>query len=271
MPEDVEQGQAVLAQAVAAYREVLSERLVAAYALGSLAHGGFSALVSDIDLGLILTDPLRASDPETLGAIVERVKRQGPLHGRLSVFWGTASTLHASQTGGRFPALDRLDLIENGRLLYGQEARAGLARPSSEELLVDGAQFALGHLGVDNVIEQVRRPELLFGEGVRWLTKLVLFPARFLFTAETGEVGTNEASVAHYLADDQSVGTALVAAGLAWRTSPPDDEAVALALLRSHLIPLYLHYLDDHTDRLKAHGQVELAEAFQHWRSRVLS
>jgi hypothetical protein len=267
----VEKGQAVLAQAVAAAREVLDERLVAAYALGSLAHGGFSTLVSDIDLGLILSDPLRPSDPETLGAIVERVKMRGPLHERLSVFWGTASSLHANQTGGRFPALDRLDLIENGRLLYGTDARQNLARPSSDELLVDGAEFALGHLGTDEVVEEVRRPELLLGRGVRRLTKLVLFPVRFLFTAVTGQVGTNAASGAHYLADDHSVGTALVAAGLAWRTSPPDDEAATLALLRSDMVPLYLHYLDDHIGRLGARGRVELAARFQDWRGRVLS
>lgn len=43
-------GNGVLADAVAAYRVVLGDRLVAAYALGSLAHGGFSELVSDVDL-----------------------------------------------------------------------------------------------------------------------------------------------------------------------------------------------------------------------------
>ena len=49
-----DRGEAVLAQALAAYRAALGSRLVAAYALGSLAHGGFSPLVSDVDLGLIL-------------------------------------------------------------------------------------------------------------------------------------------------------------------------------------------------------------------------
>ena len=103
------------------------------------------------------------------------------------------------------------------------------------------------------------------------MTKLVLFPIRFLFTAATGEVGTNAASVAHYLAQHDSVGTALVAAGFAWRTDPPNDEAAALALLRSEIVPLYLHYVDDHTDRLRRLGHVELAEAFRTWRSRLSS
>ena len=38
--QGVEQGHAVLADAVAAYTQALDERLIAAYALGSLAHGG---------------------------------------------------------------------------------------------------------------------------------------------------------------------------------------------------------------------------------------
>lgn len=35
-------GDSVLADAVTAYRQALGHRLVGAYALGSLAHGGFS-------------------------------------------------------------------------------------------------------------------------------------------------------------------------------------------------------------------------------------
>ena len=56
---DTHQGEVVLVRAVTAYRAVLGSRLIAGYALGSLAHGGFSPLVSDVDLGLILEDPVR--------------------------------------------------------------------------------------------------------------------------------------------------------------------------------------------------------------------
>jgi hypothetical protein len=34
--------------------------------LGSLAHGGFSALVGDVDLALVLADPIQAADAATL-------------------------------------------------------------------------------------------------------------------------------------------------------------------------------------------------------------
>jgi predicted nucleotidyltransferase len=87
-------GERVLSDAVDAYRVALGGRLLAAYALGSLAHGGFSALVSDVDLGLIVSDPLRPRDGAAIQAVAEALKRRGsPLHERLSVFWGTPSTL----------------------------------------------------------------------------------------------------------------------------------------------------------------------------------
>ena len=71
-----EQGEAVLAQALAAYQAALGSRLVAAYALGSLAHGGFSPLVSDVDLGLILRDPLWIQHRLTIRAVARAVRVQ---------------------------------------------------------------------------------------------------------------------------------------------------------------------------------------------------
>jgi hypothetical protein len=281
-------GESVLAEAVEAYRVALGGRLLAAYALGSLAHGGFSELVSDIDLGLIVSDPPRAGDASIIRVVADAEKSKGSaLHERLSVFWGTPATLGGEREGGRFPALDRLDLIENGRLLAGSDdPRLGLPRPDARELIVTGAEFALERLaGIrrsasgpvqdwgpagEDPIEEIRAPGLLIARGVRSLTKRVLFPVRFLYTAATGRVGTNDAAVAAYLADETAPSTGLVAAALAWRTSPPSDEATAAALLREQIVPLYLHYIDDHITRLDSLGEVELAEAFRAWRHRLV-
>src|SRR5690242_13693082 len=141
------EAEGILLGAVDAYRAALGDRLVSAYALGSLAHGGFSALVSDVDLGLILADPVQSQDGDTIEAIAETQKSSGSvLAARLSVFWGTPATLRGEGAGGRFPPLDRLDLIESGRLLAGVDARTGLARPTADELLINGAEFALDFL-----------------------------------------------------------------------------------------------------------------------------
>ena len=279
----------MLADAVSAYQAALGARLVACYALGSLAHGGFSPLVSDVDLGLILPDPLRVSDRLTIRAVARTVRAGGSaLHERLSVFWGTSSTLQGQARGGRFPPLDRLDLIEYGRLLAGREARRGLPRPGRAELLVSGAEFALGNLGgaskppgrvlgwprpgqrQESVLREIRAPSLLIARGPRHLTKIVLFPVRFLFTAETGQVGTNRLAVERYLGDARGPSAKLVSAASGWRQeSPAGDEAAAL--LDRELIPLYVHYIDDHIDRLNAVGQHRLAGRFRRWRTRLLA
>jgi hypothetical protein len=284
-----EQGEAVLAQALAAYQAALGPRLVAAYALGSLAHGGFSPLVSDVDIGLVLADPPRVKDRFTVRTVGDAVRTAGPgLHQRLSVFWGTLATLRGGSSRGRFPPLDRLDLMEHGRLLAGTDAREGMARPAQAELLVAGAEFALGNLGGDpdlaqrlrrlagrgrrgdDPVTEVRTPSLLVSRGTRRVTKVVLFPVRFLYTAATGKVGTNAAAAEHYLASTPAPATELVTAALAWRQEPPSDDAAA-SLLGRELVPLYVHYIDDHAARLDAAGSHRLAERFHRWRARLLA
>jgi hypothetical protein len=146
-PADRGQGETVLAVAVSAYKAALGSRLIVGDALGSLAHGGFSPLVSDVDLGLILADPLRTIDRITICQVAHSLRYAGPtMCERLSVFWGAPSTLRGQSRGGRFPPLDRLDLLDHGRLLIGEDARSVVARPELAELLVAGAEFALGHL-----------------------------------------------------------------------------------------------------------------------------
>ena len=284
-----EPGEAVLAQALAAFQTALGPRLIAAYALGSLAHGGFSPQVSDVDLGLVLDDPFRLKDRFTIRGVAGAVRVGGsPLHERLSVFWGTPSTLRGTVRGGRFPPLDRLDLLEYGRLLAGTDVRDCVARPGRDELLVAGAQFALGTLGGDreladrvkgvvmrdkrgdDPVDEVRRPALLASRGARRMTKVVLFPVRFLFTAATGRVGTNALAAEHYLADPDAPAAGLVAAAVAWRAAPPAEDEAA-GLLGRELMPLYLHYIDDHVARLEGAGRPRLAARFRRWRARLLA
>jgi predicted nucleotidyltransferase len=265
LTQGVERGHAVLADAVAAYRRVLGKRLLAAYALGSLAHGGFSPLVSDVDLALILTDPLGKADSARVKAVAWGLRAKGSaLHGRLSVFWGTPSSLAGRVSGGRFPALDRLDLLEHGLLLLGEDVRGGLLPPARNELLVTGALFALEHLAGSAIGPPPR------ARGVGRLTKLVPFPVRLLYTAETGRVGANDAAEHYLAADTAPPGASLVAAALAWRTVPPDNDGAVLSLLEYGIRPLYLHYIDDQRARLESLGRHDLAEVFGKWQGQLL-
>jgi hypothetical protein len=61
-----------------------------------------------------------------------------------------------------------------------------------------------------------------------------------------------------------------VAAALAWRLEPPADDEAA-ALLGRELVPLYVHYIDDHIARLRAVGHHRLADRFHRWRTRLLA
>ncbi|MGA8353424.1 MAG: hypothetical protein WB698_04580 [Solirubrobacteraceae bacterium] len=281
-------GEVAVQRAAARYATQLGGRLLASYALGSLAHGGFSEAVSDVDLGLILSDPPCPDDAERIREIADRADVAAePLDPRLSVFWGTPSTLRGEREGGRFPALDRLDLIEHGRLIAGEdEVRRGLPHPSPAELLVTGARFALQRLAgfalsaddqrrsdddgpASEKIEELHSPELLIAAGLRRVTKTVLFPVRFLFTAASGRVATNDDAVDAYLADREAPSRALVAAARAWRVGSSAWDEQAMRLLSLELVPLYLHYMDDHVARLGSLGEAELMRCFEVWRGRL--
>jgi predicted nucleotidyltransferase len=252
-------GDALLAWAIEGARAEWGERLVAAYALGSLAHGGFSALVSDIDLGLILADPLAPADADRVGVLTERARNSGLRLGeRLSVFWGSRASLRGEVVGGRFPAHDRLDLLRHGRLLAGVEARTGLPEPDPRTLVVESARFALNLLEDDAYVRHLHDPAGLVAAGARPLTKAVLFPVRFLYTARTGAGGRNHDAVAAFLTDQAGPAADLAAAALRWREAPPASPTEAEVLVRAGLLPLYRLFLAESAQRLRAAGEEEL-------------
>ncbi|MGH8229890.1 MAG: hypothetical protein ACREU3_18635, partial [Steroidobacteraceae bacterium] len=174
----------------------LGGRLVAAYALGSLAHGGFAVAVSDVDQALII-DRLDA-----VGPIVERVRERvvtrlkTPLAARLSIFWSSWEALRADREGGRFPLVDRLDLVQSGVLLLGTDRRGEVALPSGaaerRRLVAEAAEFMLERLargpGAPLPLDVVRTQVF----DCRQVTKAVLFPVRFIYTAEVGGFATNQ-------------------------------------------------------------------------------
>ncbi|HEU0192221.1 MAG TPA: hypothetical protein VFR17_13280 [Mycobacterium sp.] len=261
-------GEDVLNDVLRAAAGAFGDRLIAAYALGSLAHGGFSPAVSDVDTALILADPPRQSDSDVILGVADTVRAAGsPLHSRVSIFWGTPESLRGAADEGRFPPLDRLCLFEHGRLLRGDDIRRDLAPPSRAELTVAGARFAADLLS-EAVIAHAHDPAGLLTQGVRLTTKLVLFPARFLFTADTGREGTNEAAAQHYAQQYRGPDAELVAAAFDWRTNPPSAEH-ARPLLTAGFVPLYANYLTEHIGRLQSTGEPVLADRFSEWLARL--
>jgi predicted nucleotidyltransferase len=265
------QAEEILAATIALAHDKWRERLIAAYALGSLAHGGFRPLVSDIDIGFVLADPLLASDDEVVRSLVGTVEAsRKPFADRLSIFWGSVESLSGSVSGGRFPPLDRLDLLKFGRLVAGRDVRAMLPSPSHEQLVVAGAEFARWRLDRDDVRAKLNDPAALLRSDPKTLTKLILYPVRFLFTARTGDVGRNDAAVEHFVATGQSPAAELARRALQWReTSPAHSDSDAIRAIAAGLLPLYREFLRDHEARLRAYGRADLADAFLEWDQRL--
>ncbi|MGE5217873.1 MAG: hypothetical protein ACM3SP_12800, partial [Chloroflexota bacterium] len=85
----------------------LGSSLIEAYKLGSLAHGGFSNIYSDIDVGLLLQC---AEPPDRMSELTVEAKNLDAVYGdKLSVFWGNPEF-----TWGRLPVIDRLDMLDHG-------------------------------------------------------------------------------------------------------------------------------------------------------------
>src|SRR6478672_5526089 len=63
----------------------LGERLMGVYLIGSLAHGGFSARYSDIDIAIIAEEPLTPEDLSHMGETAIALSNE--LAPKLSLFW----------------------------------------------------------------------------------------------------------------------------------------------------------------------------------------
>ena len=263
-----ERAYATLEAVAVACEQSFGARFVAAYAMGSLSRGGFSPLVSDVDFGLVLTSPLLESDAATVGDIAQNAVAQAwALADRLSVFWGSVESLKGNEAGGRFPPFDRLDLLEHGTLLRGVECRSDIDPPSTRDIEIDGFEFALAYLGTPDRVSECLDPERIHAAGVLSLSKTVLYPPRFLYSSETGKVAGNDVAVRHYLAQHSGADADLVKMAYDWRTSGNAPAAnIAVAQLRTGLVPLYGRFLKHYQERLAAHGRLDLSARATDWR-----
>ena len=203
------------------------------YVIGSLAHGGFSPAVSDVDVAL-LVDRCDASVPATVAAVVTAVRSElGPgLADRLSIFSGDWGSFATPPPSARMGPIDRLDLIEHGLLVDGVDRRAADGiRPTRDELLAETAAY-LARLPTGP-----RDLDELIAAGPRELTRTVLYPVRFLYTHATGRAGANQDAVAWYR-EHGGPHAALAQAALAWRSGHVES-GPARRLLEQHLDALY--------------------------------
>jgi hypothetical protein len=220
-------------------REVLANRLASVYAIGSLAHGGFSPAISDIDVAVLTAD----EQPTDVAAeqIARRVRAQDvALADRLSIFHAPWAWLSQPQEGSRFPAIDRLDLLRHGVLVTGADERERYGRlPSPEEIREEAIEFFVAGLSPASLV--AFDP----AAGVRATTKAVLKPVRLWHAARAGLVTSNDGAVDHYLTTAGVRNARLVDAAADWRKRGEiPDLADAAALIDSHLLDLHAEVLE---------------------------
>lgn len=262
--DDAAVGEAVLERAVASARTVFGRRLTATYAVGSLAHGGFCPAVSDVDLALVLSSPSARADPDRVASLAETVQTSGlPLAERLSVFWGVLGPTGLSP--GRLPAIDRLDLIENGRLLAGRDVRDGVSRPSRHQIDVEGARFALDRLGSDAHTAAVTCPERLVERGAVAATKAVLLPVRLMHTLRSGRPGLNDVAAGAYLARSAAPRRELVSWAVEARHGRAPVQDLGGGRLAQALVPLYSELAEALHARMTERGESALADEVARW------
>lgn len=163
----------------------LGAALVDVYKLGSLAHGGFSAVYSDIDVGLLLDC---SEPPEDMADAIAGAKDLDSEHGKkLSVFWGNPD--HA---WGRLPVIDRLDLLDHAvPLLRGYKPE--FRRPAQAEI----------HRALRESFDRSYGPRLPELSSLRQLAphqrkpyiRCVLYPARLIYTWDNLAVDSNDVAV----------------------------------------------------------------------------
>jgi predicted nucleotidyltransferase len=167
------------------FKSQLGASLVEAYKIGSLAHGGFSQIYSDIDVGLVLNRP---NPPSDMNKMIAEAKALDDEYGKkLSIFWG-----NPEYSWGRLPVLDRLDLLDHGVPLLNN-LRADFRRPTKDEVRQELRQS----------VETSWRPRI--GELSR-LTELepkdrkpyiraILYSARLIFSWDNLAMDSNDRAV----------------------------------------------------------------------------
>jgi hypothetical protein len=242
----------------------------AIYIMGSLARGGFSEVASDIDIGIILAGDLGRAETKIDDIRSEIVSSYPSVKNNVSIFWGSIESINGLEDAGRYPPFDRLDLIDHAVLLSGDDVRDQLIRPSRKELEIASAAFSIDYLGTEERIEEFYNCDRIVSKGAVYTTKTILFPARFIYLARTGEIAGNDVSYEYYLANFSGPDANLIERGYRWRLdSLPANLDETKNLLESGLIPLYSNFIDVYIDRMESYGATEIREKLEKWKESI--
>jgi hypothetical protein len=229
-----EEGWLVIDAAVRSARDRLGPGLLSAYAIGSLAHGGFRFAVSDVDLALLL-DQRTDRDTRAIVALIAADARASghALADRLSIFHAPWAEFRSPPPGARFPPIDRYDLVHFGILVHGVDQRSVYGvEPTAGEIREQAVAYALERVTREQLAADLRGLED-GGVTVHDATKIVLWPVRLQHVCDTGQATGNAAAVDHYVGLRDARHRSLVRDALGWRDgsalSDPDGALSRIA------------------------------------------
>jgi hypothetical protein len=190
---------------------------------------------------------------------------------RLSLFWASAEGLRTGIVPGRFPLIDRTDLVAQGICLFGPDQRAEVRLPAGqqlrEQLLVECTRFMLDYLATPQRCALLQHPEQLLQLGCREVSKTVLYPLRLLSTTVSSKCASNDEAVVQAL-DCSDAERELANAALRWRsTGQLVVDASAQAQLAAGLLPLYRRLIATYRSALTAMGLHALVQELDDWYS----
>jgi hypothetical protein len=177
------------------FKSQLGTSLIEAYELGSLAHGGFSKIYSDIDVGLLLSC---IEPPAAVPAIIAEAKTLDTEYGKkLSIFWGNPDF-----NWGRLSVIDRLDLLDHGvPLLRG--VKPSFRRPTKDEIHQEQLQSI--ERSWKSRLPELSRLTILEPKDRKPYIRAILYAARLIYTWDKLAVDSNDRAV-EYLHEVQPPG-----------------------------------------------------------------
>ena len=167
------------------FKSQLGASIVEVYKLGSLAHGGFSSIYSDIDVGVVLNC---AEPPREMADLIAQARSLDPVHGKkLSVFWGNPEF-----AWGRLPVIDRIDLLDHGVPLV-RGVKPGFRRPIKEEIHQEQLQSI--ERSWKSRLPEVSRLTALEAKDRKPYIRAILYAARLIYTWDNLAVDSNDRAV----------------------------------------------------------------------------
>ena len=257
---------------VVSANDIFNKHEVSIYIMGSLARGGFSKIASDIDLGIILKGSLDGAGENIKNIISDAHKNFPSVKNNISIFWGSIESINGVIEAGRYPPFDRLDLIDHALLLSGQDDREMLTRPTKKELDIASSTFSLSYLASQERIEEFKNCCCIAEKGVVYTTKIILFPARFIYLEKTGKIAGNEESFLYYLNNYKGPDAELVKNGYHWRlNSLPEDLNIVSDYLKKGLPSLYINYINIYIQSMEQYEEILLRNKLIQWKRRILA